>query len=86
MVAITAIMPYKTRSGKSPKKAASVSVISKAPLIKKRLRNLSKIKEEEEEENVSLIRKKKGVDGSIPKKAIENYLKIAQLLEFVILD
>lgn len=56
VVATTEIMPSKTRSGKSPKKADFVSIISKAPLRKrkKRLRKLVKIEEGEEEEEVGL--------------------------------
>lgn len=41
-------MPSKTRSGKSPKKVASVSVILESPLKKNKLRKLDDIEEEEE--------------------------------------
>lgn len=78
----------KTRSGKSPKKAAYVSVILEAPLRNKRLRKLVGIEEEEEEEeeSVSLIRKKKDADASFQKETIEPTLKVAQLLPSVILE
>lgn len=87
VIATTEIMSSKTRSGKSPKKASSVSVISEAPLKKKGLRKLVEIEEEEEEEaGVSLIRKKKDADDTAHKSTIEPTLKCAQLLALVILD
>lgn len=77
MIATTKIIPSKTRSGKSPKKVSSMSVISEAPLKKKRLMKLDGIEEEEEEEeeSVSLIRKKKDANDFTQKSAIELTLK-----------
>lgn len=46
VIASTELMPSKTRSGKSSNTVGSVSVISKEPLKKKRLRKMSDIKEE----------------------------------------
>lgn len=86
LVASTIIIHSKTKNGKSPKKATSVSVISESPLRKKMLRNLYDFEEEEEEQNVFLIRKKKGANGFVQKKAIKPSLKIAQLLASIILD
>lgn len=78
VVASTVIIPSKTISGKSPTKDAFVYVISKSPLRKKRIKKLPEI--EEEEENVSLFRKKKNAGNSVQKKAIEPSPKLSQLL------
>lgn len=86
MVATTVIMFSKTWSGKSPKKVASVSVISEAPLRNNILRKLVDIEEEEEEESVSLIRKKKDANDFAQKEAIKHTLKVAQLLSSIIFD
>lgn len=84
VVATTVIIPSMARSGKSPKKVASVYVISEAPLRKKSLR--IEIEGEGEKESVYLIRKNKDADYSAQKEAIEPTFKVAQLLASVILD
>lgn len=66
------MIPSKIISRKSPKKVTSISVISKAPLKKKRLRKFSNIEVEKEEGDVgvSLIRKKKDADETAHKSTI----------------
>lgn len=69
VVASIVLMPSKTRSGKNPQKTSSSSIISDAPMKKRKLRKMflpSKIVEEkeekEEETGVSLVRRTKVAD------------------------
>lgn len=91
VVASTILIPSKTRNGKTPQKISSCSLITDALVKKRKLRKMilpSKIIEEEEDEEVevSLVRRNKVADARAQKDVKGVSLKGAQLIVFALLD
>lgn len=76
VIASIVLMPYKTRSGITPQKVSYSTVISDAPIKKKKLRKMFvHVEEEEDNTGASLIRRKKIEDVGAHKVAEGSILK-----------
>lgn len=91
VIASTVLIPYKTRNGRTPQKESSSTVSYDAPIRKKKLRKMVvfyEIKEEKQEEDVevSLMRRKMNANAGVQKSVVEPGFRGAQLLASALLE